>query len=192
MTPTFANLSDDLLIRTALAGKAECFTILIDRHLYSVKRRIERMIHNSAEVDDVVQEVLVKVWRNLAGFRSEAGFRTWMTRIAINEALQYYRRQQPQSHRRPVDDWDAIASVDETPHERLVRAETAARVRSAVAGLPEKYRQVLLLREFESLSLQETANSVQASIPAVKSRLFRARLMLIAELSQPRVRAMAA
>jgi RNA polymerase sigma-70 factor (ECF subfamily) len=192
MTPTPTNLPDDALIKMALAGKAECFAILMDRHLFSVKRQIGSMVQNNAEVDDLLQDVLMKVWLNLAGFRSEASLRTWMTRIAINEVLQSYRRRRIHSGRQTVADLDTIASLEGTPHEHLVQAEASVRVRTAVAGLPEIYREVLLLREFENLSMRETANSVQASISAVKSRLFRARVMLTAQLRRPRVRPMAA
>jgi RNA polymerase sigma-70 factor, ECF subfamily len=191
MTPTLTNLTDDVLIKMALDGKAECFATLMDRHLLSVKRHIGSMVRNNAEVDDLVQEVLVKVWRNLSGFRGEAGFRTWMTRIAINEVLQSYRRRRPESRWLTPADLNTIASVYDTPYEHLVRGERTARVRNALACLPAKYRQVLLLREFESLSMRETARSIQASVPAVKSRLFRARVMLTGKLRQPKVRAMA-
>jgi RNA polymerase sigma-70 factor (ECF subfamily) len=85
------------------------------------------------------------------------------------------------------DDLDAFASYGESPHQSFARVEETKTVRSAVAGLPAKYRQVLILRDIEELSTGETAESLQSTIPAVKSRLFRARRMLV-EALKPRAR----
>jgi RNA polymerase sigma-70 factor (ECF subfamily) len=182
MTPSLATFEDNALIKMALAGQTECFTVLMDRHLFIVTRTIRSMVRNATDEDDLIQEVLLKVWRNLSTFRSEASFRTWMTRVAINEALQLYRRERYHSRCQAADNLDAFASFWDTPHRHLDRTETTQTVRRAVAGLPEKYRRVLVLREFEQLSMLETAESLQTSVPAVKSRLFRARALLTASL----------
>jgi len=146
------------------------------------------MVQNTTDADDLLQEVLVKVWRHLSKFRSESTFRTWMTRVAINEALQFYRREQ----RRPIcqafGDFDAFATPNESPFQSLSRAEITQVVRNAVVQLPAKYREVLILCYLEELSLSETARSLQSSVPAVKSRLFRARLMLLAALRRSKIR----
>ena len=92
MTPSIATFEDSTLIKLALAGQTECFTALIDRHLAAIKRRIGSTAPNAADADDILQEVLLKVWRHLSTFRSESSFRTWMTRVAMNEVLQSYRR----------------------------------------------------------------------------------------------------
>ncbi len=88
MTPSLATSEDSTLIKLALAGQAECFAVLMDRHLVAVRRRICSMVGNASDADDLLQEVLLKVWRRLSTFRSESSFRTRMTRVAINEALQ--------------------------------------------------------------------------------------------------------
>ncbi len=87
MTPLAAH-EDCTLVKLALAGQVECFSVLMDRHLAVVRRRIRSLVRNVADVDDLLQEVLLKVWRHLLTFRSESSFRTWTTRVAINEALQ--------------------------------------------------------------------------------------------------------
>jgi RNA polymerase sigma-70 factor, ECF subfamily len=181
-------LEDHTLITMALAGSGDCFSALMDRHLLSVKRHICSMVRSSADVDDLTQEVLLKVWRNLSTFRSEASFRTWMTRVAINEVLQLYRRERHRSNREADVNFDALASFCETPHESLTRTEAARTVRNAVKKLPAIYREILTLREFGQLSVGEAAQSVQASVPAVKSRLFRARLLRSASLSGQRLK----
>ncbi len=94
MTSPLTDFDDGTLIKLALAGQAECFTVLMDRHLIAVRRRLHSMVRNASDADDLLQEVLLKVWRRLSTFRSESSFRTWMTRVAMNEALQLYRREQ--------------------------------------------------------------------------------------------------
>ena len=182
MTPPLATFDDNTLISMTLAGQPECFAVLMDRHLFAVRRHVLSMLRNTMDADDLVQEVLLKVWRSLSTFRSEASFRTWMTRVAINEVLQWYRRERHRSRCQSPDDLDTFASFCDNPHHHFARAEAAQHVRKALARLPEKYREVLVLREFDQLSVQETAHSVQASVPAVKSRLFRARVLLSASL----------
>jgi RNA polymerase sigma-70 factor, ECF subfamily len=182
MTPPLATFDDDTLISMTLAGRPECFAVLMDRHLLAVKRQVLSMLYNTIDADDLVQEVLLKAWRSLSTFRSEASFRTWITRVAINEVLQWYRRERHRSRCQSPDDFDTFASLCDSPHHHFARAEAAQRVRKALARLPEKYREVLVLREFDQLSVQETAHSLQASVPAVKSRLFRARILLSASL----------
>lgn len=187
MTPPLATFTDSTLIQLALAGQAECFTVLMDRHLLAVRMRIASMVRNATDADDILQEVLLKVWRYLSTFRSESSFRTWITRVAINEALQLCRREQSRPACQVLLDLDAFASPCESPHRSFARVEAAQSVRDAVAALPEKYRQILVLRDFEELSVRETAQYLQSSIPAVKTRLFRARLMLLAALQRSRV-----
>jgi RNA polymerase sigma-70 factor (ECF subfamily) len=185
MDSLLATFEDNALIKLVLAGQTECFTVLMDRHLATIRRRIGSMVRNAADADDLLQEVLLKVWRHLATFRSESSFRTWMTRVAINEALQSFRREQRSPLCQAFGDFDTFASPSELPLQSLTRAETARIVRKAVVDLPAKYRQVMILREFEQLSTREIAQSLHSSIPAVKTRLFRGRLMLQAALERP-------
>jgi RNA polymerase sigma-70 factor, ECF subfamily len=184
MTESLASFDDSALIKGALAGRVECFTVLMSRHLGAVKRRVVPMMQNAADVEDLLQEVALKVWQHVSTFRSESSFRTWMTGIAINEVLQSYR----QSRRRPVCwefiDHDACACPAESPYHLLAQAERDRAVRAAIATLPEKYRQILILRNFELLSTRDTAEYLQLPVPTVKSRLFRARLRLLNALQR--------
>ena len=186
MAVVLSAFEDSTLIQLALVGQTECFTVLMNRHLPAVKRRIRSIIPNTTDAEDVLQMVLLKAWRHLSTFRSESSFRTWMTRVATNEALQSCRRLQASPICRALHDLDAFASSSESPLHSLTRAETAQVVRKAVVDLPVKYRQILILREFEQLSAREIAQSLQSSIPMVKTRLFRARLMLLAALQRSR------
>jgi RNA polymerase sigma-70 factor (ECF subfamily) len=179
-----ATFEDSVLIKLALDGQNDCFTVLMDRHLAAIKRRIGSMVRNGTDADDLLQEVLLKVWRRLSTFRSQSSFRTWMTRVAINEVLQLYRRENRRRLFQAFADFDSFASPNGSPLQSLTRAETTKVVRQAVVELPTKYRQVLILREFEGLRMGEIAQTLRASIPAVKTRLFRARLMLLSALQQ--------
>src|SRR5580704_12039417 len=128
MTPPLATFDDKTLISMTLAGQPECFTVLMDRHLFVVRRYVVSMLRNAMDADDIIQEVLLKVWRNLSAFRSEASFRTWMTRVAINEVLQLYRRERYHSRCQAADNLDDFASFCETPYQHLARAETTRAV----------------------------------------------------------------
>ena len=186
MVPPLATFEDSALIKLALAGQTECFMVLTNRHLPAVRRRIGSIVPNTADVDDLLQEVLLKVWRHLSTFRSQSSFRTWMTRVAINEALQSYRRAGCRPICQALADFDTFASPNESALQSLTRAETTQIVRKAVVQLPAKYRQALILFEFEQLSAREIAQSLHLSIPTVKTRLFRARLLLLAALRRNR------
>jgi RNA polymerase sigma-70 factor (ECF subfamily) len=185
MVPLLATLKDSALIKLALAGQTECFAVLTSRHLPAVRRRIGLIVPSTTDADDVLQESLLKVWCHLSTFRSECNFRTWMTRVAINEALQSYRRERKTRICQALVDLDTFASPNESPVESITRAETTRIVRRVVVELPAKYRQAVALRYLEQHSLRETAQWLHSSVPAMKSRLFRARLMVSAALQRP-------
>ena len=187
MTRLLASFEDSTLIKLALEGQTECFAVLMDRHSIAVRKCIASMVGNATDAEDLLQEVLLKVWRHLSTFRSESSFRTWMTRVAINEALQFYRRERCRPTCQPLTDLDAFATPSESPHISFARVQATQAVRNAVLRLPDKYRQVLILRDLEELSARETAQWLQSSVPAVKTRLFRARLMLLAAIERSRI-----
>ena len=188
MSQPLAVLDEATLIKKTLAGETEYFGILIDRHMVALKKCVGSMVRNGADADDLLQSVLLKVWRRLSTFRSESSFRTWMTRVAINEVLQSYRRDQRDPLLQSGGELEDLSSCDESPQRRLLRVEVTNTVRGAVAVLPEMYRKVLILRDLEEFSTEETAKSLRATVPAVKTRLFRARLMLSAALAGSKVR----
>jgi len=171
-----ATCEDEVLIQMAVAGRNDCFSLLMCRHLAAVKKQIRFLISNEADVEDVVQEVVLRVWLHLPTFRSESNLRTWMIRIGINQARQLYRRRKSRPESQAVTDFAVIMSQEESPHQQLLRTETIETVRCAVAKLPPRYREV-------ELGELETAQHLQMSIHAVKTRLFRARRKLSTRLS---------
>ena len=185
MSCPLADFEDSTLIRNVLAGRTECFTFLTNRHVRELKRRIGSIVRNATDVEDLLQEVLIKAWLRLSTLQSNSAFRAWIIRVAINEALQSWRRERSRPICQALGDFDTLASTDESPLQALTRAETTQIVRNAVRELPEQYQQVLNLRQFEELSLGEIAEFLHSSVPAVKARLFRARRMLQTALQEP-------
>jgi RNA polymerase sigma factor (sigma-70 family) len=110
MNTPLSTYEDSALIELALRGQAECFAVLMDRHLVAVRKRIASLVRNQADTDDLFQEVALKVWLHLSTFRSESSFRTWITRVATNETLQSFRRQRRRPLCRPLADHESIAS----------------------------------------------------------------------------------
>jgi len=191
MTKPFSTLDDSSLIKLALEGDAECFSALIDRHLSVIQKRIRSMVRNQADSEDVAQEVVIKVWRRLSTFREESSFRTWMTRIAINEVLHSYRQHHRLPDYRSPHDFRAVPSPADSPQQAFIRLQEIQAVRNAVRDLPNKYRRVLILRDLEELTAGQTAQMLESTVPAVKTRLFRARRMLSAALQRLNLRGLA-
>lgn len=115
-----------------------------------------------------------------------------MTRIAINEVLQWYRKKKSHPVSYSPDQFDFLASAGDSPHEIAARAEVKASLDGALTALPKRYREVLILRDLEELTAKETAERLDETQAAVKTRLFRARSMLSTAMQGVRVRGMSA
>jgi len=183
LDPALKSLDDKALIEMTLEGRKGCFDVLMDRHLGAVRKCVRSMIPQVAEAEDVLQEAQLKTWLNLASFRADSSFRTWVTRIAVNESLQSIRRAKAARHDEMKAD-QVDASI-ESPFRSYARQEVARTVRSAIHGLPAQFRQILILRDLCELSAKEAARRLNSSVPLVKSRLFRARVMLSKALQEP-------
>ncbi|WP_263381826.1 sigma-70 family RNA polymerase sigma factor [Granulicella arctica] len=179
------------MIASILDGSTELYHELIRPYERSVYMMALSFMKNDADAEDVAQEAFLKAYRNLASFRAEAKFSTWLISITLNEARSRLRRQgsirvesldeTPENggHVSPalLRDWH------EVPSEALERKEVREILKTAVTTLPEIYRQVFLLRDVEELSVKETAEALTISIGTVKVRLHRARMMLQKQLT---------
>lgn len=184
------------LIREILSGRHDLFAELIAPHLAPLVRIVRASVGNHPDVEDIVQTTALKALKHLGQFRRESSFRTWLIQIGVNEARQWRRKSG--SSRLLVLEPFLLAQLPFADERRssLVecqRAEAIARLRSALARLPEKDRIVILLRDLEELSLADAAVRLGLTLPATKSRHFRARrkmAKLITGLnhSQPRSR----
>jgi RNA polymerase sigma-70 factor (ECF subfamily) len=176
---------ESLLIREILNGQTELFSELVQPHIRMLSRIVKTSVRNDFASDDVIQETLIKVFTRLEQFRFDARFRTWLIQIAINESRQWHRRN---SHSRLValeqasDTAMQIVDNGASPFDSYKRKEAADSLSSAIASLPLKYQAVVQLREFKHFSIADTARTLKLSIPAVKTRHRRARLMMRREL----------
>lgn len=152
--------------------------------LYSVARR---MLGNDADAEDVTQDVLLQVVRKLNTFRGESGLTTWLHRVTVNAALLHRRKQtrrREQSVRPPLEVLpqaerpSPTRSTSEDPEQRVLDRETQELIERAIARLPAIYRKVYVLADVEGLSNAEIGAILELAVPAVKSRLHRARLMM--------------
>lgn len=179
------------LIAAILAGQSHLFHELIRPHERSVYMMALSYMKNEAEAEDVAQEAIVRAYQHLSSFRSEARFSTWLISITLNEARSRLRRKSTvrmesldtsESDGTPVSpallrDWREI------PSESLERNEVRVMLQDAIQSLPDIYREVFQLRDVEELNINETAAALGISVPAVKVRLHRARLMLQRQLA---------
>ena len=167
-------------------GERELFAQLALRHQRTIFRIVQGILGNAADSEEVLQESFLKALQHLEEFRGEARFRTWLIRIAINEARMRQRKYRPSLHD-SVDDAsedDAgyrpreLRDWDPNPEERLARKEVTRLLERAIRALPRKYREVFLLRDVEQLSSEEASQALGISLSAAKTRLLRARLMM--------------
>jgi RNA polymerase sigma-70 factor (ECF subfamily) len=188
-----APLTEELVLVTAAkAGDVGAFEELVRRYDRNVFRIAQHITQNREDAEDVVQDAFLKAYENLPQFQMQSKFYTWLVRIAVNEALMKLRRRRPErmvsldeevrteedSMPREIADWSP------NPEQQYNQAELKDILGKTIQGLPPSFRTVFVLRDVEGLSTEETAEALNLSIPAVKSRLLRARLQLRERLNK--------
>jgi RNA polymerase sigma-70 factor, ECF subfamily len=178
-TPRAAGSHEFQLVRQIIEGRTEQFVELIEPQMPALRRIVRRKMGCHPEVEDIVQETLLKAYTCISQFRFEASLGTWLARIAINEVRQWYRRP-AQSRWSKLEDHGMeecnLADSLPSPLEMFERREKVKHLQSAVAALPAKYRDVIRLRELEGLSIVDTSQALNMTITAVKTRHRRAKL----------------
>jgi RNA polymerase sigma factor (sigma-70 family) len=177
------------LIRKIVDGHQDLFGDLIAPHLTALSHIVRATIGGYPEVEDIVQQTAIKAFVHLAQFRFEAGFKTWLIKIGLNEARQWRRKHGPLRLLEFTSHAFAelpIADQRPSPLIEYQRSETTSRLGAALAHLPEKDRIVILLRDVEGLSISEVAVKLGLTVPAVKSRHRRARRRVAGFLEQSR------
>jgi RNA polymerase sigma-70 factor (ECF subfamily) len=164
------------------AGDENAFTELVDRHRDAVVNLTYRYLGNKSDAEDLAQEVFLKVYRARARYEASAKFTTWLYRVAANACLNEVRdrRRRPTFHAASFDAGDdasapAAHHSASSPLEEAERSEMREHVRLALAELPERQRMALVLNKFHGLGYEELADSLEMTVPAVKSLLVRAR-----------------
>ncbi|MCC6800640.1 MAG: sigma-70 family RNA polymerase sigma factor [Anaerolineae bacterium] len=184
-------MDDGELVARLKAGDQAAYAQLVEEQAARIYRLALRMMGNETDAEDVLQETFLSAFRSIDSFEERSSLSTWLYRIATNAALMRLRRKEPEqvSVDEPLerDDGDLLPrqffDFCCLPEDDLLRDEARAEMLRAIDGLPATLRSVFVLRDIEGLSTEETANALDLSISAVKSRLMRARLKLRERLS---------
>ena len=180
------------LVEQAKQGNLDAFTTLVNRYDGKIFRLTQHITGNREDAEDALQETFLKAFSHLKQFQGDSRFYTWLVRIAVNESLMKLRKRKTAnavSLDEPVETADdslprEIAAWDPSPEERYAQQELREILDRAVQSLPPIFRTVFVLRDLDQLSTEETAEALNLSVPAVKSRLLRARLQLREKLSK--------
>ena len=190
---------DHAIVQAVLAGDRDAFRSLVEDESAAVVRACHRILGDLHEAEDAAQEAFVTAYRSLASWRGDGPFGAWLTRIAVRIALRQAGRRRAVTWLDPASAADgtggdatsaaaasaAMAAVSSTdPSLLAVRAERASDIRQAVAALPEPYREVVVLRFFGELSLEEIARQTERPLGTVKTHLHRGLLRLRATVDQ--------
>lgn len=183
---------ESALVDRAKAGDAAAFTALVNQYERKIYRLAKHITQNDEDAEDVLQDTFLKAYEHLDGFQGNSKFYTWIVRIAVNEALMKLRKRKGDRTvplDEPVDTGEEmvareIAVWDDNPEERYSREEMQEILDRAVDSLKPDFRTVFILRDIEELSTEEAAEALGISVPAVKSRLLRARLALREKLTR--------
>jgi len=174
---------DAELIARVQRGDKRAFDLLVIKYQRRIMRLLSRQVRNPSDIEDIAQETFIKAYRALPDFRGESAFYTWLYRIAINTARNWYvaqtRRPQTVDPREnpegeTFDQIDNLRDIN-TPEALLASRQVAQTINQAMAELPEELRNAITLREVEGLSYDEIAQAMDCPVGTVRSRIFRAR-----------------
>lgn len=175
--------SDEEIVARVLAGETLLFELLMRRHNQRVYRTVRAILGADDEAEDVMQQTYLNAYSHLSSFAGNSRFSTWLTSIAVNEALGRRRKSGVAAMRivQSADNDDPILHIQSCapdPEQQVMSNELQQLLEEGITALPENYRVVMMLRQVEGLSTEETAQSLAVSTDVVKTRLRRARMML--------------
>lgn len=181
---------DQALVERVQQGDKRAFGLLVSKYQRRIYRLLSRFVRDPDEVEDIAQEAFIKAYRALPQFKGNSAFYTWLYRIAVNTAknwLASQKRRAPLSGQAPIEEaeqFESAAGLHEvaTPDAVLLSHEVANVVNRAIERLPEELRTAIVLREIEGLSYEDIAEAMSCPIGTVRSRIFRAREAIAAEL----------
>ena len=186
--PSDDDAQDVGLMHLVGRGDTAAFEELIERHQTLVIGTVARMLGSNSEVDDIAQQVFVRVWKSAGRYVPRAKFTTWLLKITRNLVFNELRRSKRHAHvpMQTEPEAEDIPIKDETaqaPDAALLEAELQQAIENAIKELPESQRMAVILRRYEDLSYEQIAEVLDLSVPAVKSLLFRARTELRVRLA---------
>jgi RNA polymerase sigma-70 factor, ECF subfamily len=180
---------DIRLMRLVGDGDTTAFEQLIERHQNLVAGTVARMLGSNSDVEDIAQQVFIRVWKSANRYVPRAKFTTWLLKITRNLVFNELRRSKRHAHTpiQPDPEGEELPVKDVTtlsPDASLLETELQNQIEAAILSLPESQRMALILRRYEELSYEQIAEVLDYSVPAVKSLLFRARTELRQRLSK--------
>jgi len=189
---SLAGIEESTLVAQTRDGDVAAFGELVRRYEGKIFRLAQHVTQNREDAEDVLQETFMKAYEHLDQFKGDSKFYTWIVRIAVNQALMKLRRRKTDksvSLDETIDTGEdtvvrEIAAWGEDPEEQFSREELGGILDDAIQSLDPLYRNVFVLRDINELSTEETADALGLSVPAVKSRLLRARLQLREKLTR--------
>ena len=167
-----AAADDRALVEACLAGRREAFDAIVHRHQRQVYQVCFRFVGNHEEASDLAQDVFVRAYRGLRGFRGQSAIATWLYRIAVNVSLNRVGTKTPRFE--PLDRVERADARMERADSAVLRRERAGQVRAAIARLPKKQRATLILRVYHELPHDQIAAILGSSVGAVKANFFHA------------------
>jgi RNA polymerase sigma-70 factor, ECF subfamily len=185
--PEWTALSDEEVVRRVREGDAPLFEVLMRRYNQRLYRVARAILRDDAEAEDVMQHAYVEGYLHIGQFAGRAAFSTWLTKIAVYEALARLRRRGKELLTDPLpetgeDAMSTLRSPGPDPEQQALQGEARTLLEASIDALPAAYRSVFVLREVEGLSTAETAECLDVSQEVVKTRLHRARALLRDEL----------
>jgi RNA polymerase sigma-70 factor (ECF subfamily) len=188
----FEQHPDVALVERVRAGDVAAYDTLVRKYERQIFRIAQHITQNREDAEDVMQDAFLKAYEKLDQFQGNAKFYTWLVRIAVNESLMRLRKRRTGRMVSIDEDMETsegtvprdLADWAPDPEQNYNQSELADILRRTIQGLPQGFRVVFALRDVEGLSTEETAETLGLSVPAVKSRLLRARLQLRERLSR--------
>ena len=182
-------LDKDLVLRVQQGDKS-AYDLLVIKYQHRIIQLVNRYVKDPSEAQDVAQEAFIKAYRALGNFRGDSAFYTWLYRIAINTAKNYLvsRSRRYSDYQVDIQDAEQVENapqlkVMETPEYLLLNDEIVKVIKSAIEKLPEEMKVAIMLREFEGMSYEDIAQTMECPVGTVRSRIFRAREAIDEKLS---------
>ena len=181
---------DQELVERVQQGDKAAYNLLVLKYQHKIIQLVNRYVKDTSEAQDVAQEAFIKAYKAIGSFRGEATFYTWLYRIAINTAKNYLVTKSRRGIELPLDNQGSenleyithLHCLD-TPEQLLLNQEIINTITQAIDNLPEEMRLAIMLREFEGMSYEEIAHTMNCPVGTVRSRIFRAREAINTKLS---------
>ncbi len=169
-------MQDDELIRIILKGDGERYDDIVERYQAGLYRTAFYYTQNEEDARDITQEIFIRAYNGLAGFKQNSTFSTWLYRIAVNHCIDWCRKKKPLLEESTY--FDNLCDQEGSPEDLFIRQESTSEVHKAVASLPPIYSTILILYYFEDFSPQQIADIMDTPKRTIETRLFRGRKIL--------------